>query len=37
MALGAGLGEYGFITLMEGHGNEKLGAESQGIKLFMAK
>ncbi|KXB67186.1 hypothetical protein HMPREF1863_00658 [Aedoeadaptatus coxii] len=36
-ALGAGLGAWGIINLMEGYGNDNPGAKSQGIKQFMAK
>lgn len=37
VALGAGLGAWGVINLMEGYGNDNPGAKSQGIKQFMAK
>ena len=37
MAVGAGLGAWGVINLMEGYGNDNLGAKSQGIKQFMAE
>ena len=37
MAVGAGLGAWGVINLMEGYGNDNLGAKSQGIKQFKAK
>ena len=37
MAVGAGLGAWGVINLMEGYGNDNPGAKSQGIKQFMAK
>ena len=36
MAVGAGLGAWGVINLMEGHGNDNPGAKSQGIKQLMA-
>ena len=36
VALGAGLGIWGVINLMEGYGNDKPGAKSQGMKQFMA-
>ena len=36
IALGAGLGIWGVINLLEGHGNDNPGAKSQGIKQFMA-
>lgn len=36
MAVGAGLGAWGVINLMEGYGNDNHGAKSQGIKQFMA-
>ena len=31
MAVGAGLGAWGVINLMEGYGNDNTGAKSQGI------
>lgn len=37
MAVGAGLGAWGVINLMDGYGNDNPGAKSQGIKQFMAK
>ena len=37
MVVGAGLGAWGVINLMEGYGNDNPGAKSQGIKQFMAK
>ena len=37
MAVGAGLGAWGVINLMEGYDNDNPGAKSQGIKQFMAK
>ena len=36
VALGAGLGIWGVINLMEGYGNDIPGAKSQGMKQFMA-
>lgn len=36
MAVGAGLGTWGVINLMEGYGNDNPGAKSQGIKQLMA-
>ena len=36
MAVGAGLGAWGAINLMEGYGNDNPGAKSQGIKQLMA-
>lgn len=35
-AIGAGLGAWGAINLMEGYGNDNPGAKSQGIKQLMA-
>lgn len=35
-AIGAGLGAWGVINLMEGYGNDNPGAKSQVIKQFMA-
>ena len=32
VALGAGLGAWGVVNLLEGYGNDNLGAKSQGIK-----
>ena len=37
MAVGAGLGTWGVINLMEGYGNDNPGAKSQGIKQFIPK
>ena len=37
MAVGARLGAWGVINLMEGYGNDNPGAKSQDIKQFMAK
>ncbi len=36
IALGAGLGVWGLINLLEGYGNDNPGAKSQGIKQFVA-
>ena len=35
VALGAGLGVWGAINLMEGYGNDNPGAKSQGMKQLM--
>ena len=37
IALGAGLGVWGVINLLEGYGNDNPGAKSQGMKHNMAK
>ena len=34
IALGAGLGIWGAINLLEGYGNDNPGAKSQGMKQF---
>lgn len=34
--IGAGLGVWGVINLLEGYGNDNPGAKSQGMKQFMA-
>ena len=36
IAIGAGLGAFGLINLLEGYGNDNPGAKSQGIKQLMA-
>jgi len=36
IALGAGLGIWGLVNLLEGYGNDNPGAKSQGIKQLMA-
>ena len=36
IALGAGLGIWGAINLLEGYGNDSPGAKSQGMKQLMA-
>lgn len=35
--IGAGLGTWGLVNLLEGYGNDNPGAKSQGMKQFMAK
>ena len=37
IALGAGLGIWGVINLLEGYGNDNPGAKSQGMKQDMAR
>lgn len=34
--IGAGLGVWGVVNLLEGYGNDNPGAKSQGMKQFMA-
>ena len=36
IALGAGLGIWGVINLLEGYGNDNPGAKSQGMKQLVA-
>ena len=36
LGLGAGLGVWGGINLMEGYGNDNPGAKSQGVKQLVA-
>ena len=36
IALGAGLGIWGVINLLEGYGNDNPGAKSQGVKQLVA-
>ena len=36
VAIGAGLGSWGVINLLEGYGNDNPGAKSQGIKQLMS-
>lgn len=37
IAIGAGLGVWGAVNLLEGYGSDNPGAKSQGIKQLMAK
>jgi hypothetical protein len=37
VALGAGLGVWGAINLLEGYGNDNPGAKSQGMKQVIPK
>ena len=36
IALGAGLGVWGVVNLLEGYGSDNPGAKSQGMKPLMA-
>lgn len=36
IALGAGLGIWGGVNLLEGYGNDNPGAKSQGMKQLVA-
>ena len=36
IALGAGLGVWGAVNLLEGYGSDNPGAKSQGMKQLMA-
>ena len=36
VALGAGLGVWGVVNLLEGYGSDNAAAKSQGIKQVMA-
>ena len=36
VAIGAGLGVWGVVNLLEGYGNDNPGAKSQGVKQLMA-
>lgn len=36
VAIGAGLGVWGVVNLMEGYGNDNPGARSQGMKQLMS-
>ena len=36
VAIGAGLGVWGGINLLEGYGQDNPGSKSQGMKQFMA-
>ena len=35
VAIGAGLGVWGIVNLLEGYGSDNPGAKSQGIKQLM--
>lgn len=34
--VGAGLGGWGLVNLLEGYGNDNPGSKSQGMKQFVA-
>lgn len=36
VAIGAGLGVWGVVNLMEGYGNDNPGSKSQGMKQLMS-
>ena len=36
IALGAGLGVWGVVNLLEGYGQDNPASKSQGMKQFMA-
>ena len=36
IALGAGLGVWGVVNLLEGYGSDNPGSKSQGMKQLMA-
>ena len=36
VAIGAGLGVWGVVNLLEGYGNDNPGAKSQGMKQLMS-
>lgn len=36
VAIGAGLGVWGVVNLMEGYGNDNPGAKSPGMKQLMS-
>lgn len=36
VGLGAGVGVWGTINLLEGYGNDNPGSKSQGVKQLMA-
>ncbi|MCL2591948.1 MAG: Maff2 family protein [Defluviitaleaceae bacterium] len=35
--IGAGLGAWGVVNLMEGYGNDNAGSKSQGVKHYTPK
>jgi hypothetical protein len=35
IALGAGLGVWGMVNLLEGYGSDNPGAKSQGVKHYI--
>ena len=35
-AIGAGLGAWGIVNLLEGYGSDNPGAKSQGLKQLMS-
>jgi len=37
IALGAGLGIWGIVNLLEGYGSDNPGAKSQGMKQLISK
>ena len=37
IALGAGLGVWGVVNLLEGYGSDNPGSKSKGMKQLMAK
>ena len=37
VAIGAGLGVWGIINMMEGYGNDNPGAKSKGIKQLRVQ
>ena len=37
IAIGAGLGVWGLVNMLEGYGNDNPGAKSQGIKHYIPK
>ena len=37
IALGAGLGVWGLVNMLEGYGNDNPGSKSQGIKQYIPK